>query len=194
MRTLEERSEDGLFGYGRGGLPGEFDLWLDQDGAVEDLAREIIARWLEWAETHYLRGRRRLADSQLPELATLASILVRYHAKHGKAPSFTVAFAIDHVLGLIIPKSGNPRPDRSVLRRVGLPVVEKVREFLDAARLDGEADAKGEVISERGLAKSLGVSRDTVGRWRNWPEYKRRREAVAALSTVSPSMYRRRRS
>ncbi len=189
MRVVEDRSEEGLFGYGRQGLPGEIDLWLDRDGAVEDLAQEIIARWLEWAEQHHARGRRRSAEGQLSEIATLAAILVRYHAKHQKAPSSMVAFALEHVLGLINPKSGNPLPSPAVLKRFGLPVVDKLDKFLEASRLEGEADALGEVLSDRALAKRIGVSRDTVARWHDMPEYQRRRQTVSALKSVAAGVY-----
>lgn len=190
MATIIERSEEGLFGFGRGGLPGEIDEALRREGAIEELAIEIIDRWLEWAEDHRIRGGRRVADNQLPELATLASVLIRYHAKHQVAPTSIVAFALEHVLGLINPETDSPLPAAKVLERYGLPAVDKTEAFLRAARLDGEADATRSQLSERRLAKLVKVSRDTIKRWRTIPAYQRRRTAVGRLVPVTDKAYR----
>lgn len=51
--------------------------------------------------------------------------------------------------------------------------------FLEAARLDGEADRQRSPLSESKLAATVGVSRKTVSRWREDLTYQRRRKFVS---------------
>jgi hypothetical protein len=51
--------------------------------------------------------------------------------------------------------------------------------FLEAALLDGEADAAGDPLSVNALANITGISRDTVRRWRERPAYQHRRSFAA---------------
>ena len=57
--------------------------------------------------------------------------------------------------------------------------INKIDAFLEAALLDGEADASGDTLSERWLAKHVGVSRATLRKWRGHQNYQSRRRFVA---------------
>lgn len=187
MTNVRGRTGQGLFGYGRDGLPGEIDMTLSMPDGIEHLASEIVEKWNVWAETHGARGGRRLAEKQLAEISTLASILVRYHVRHNITPTHQVADALDCALGLVSPLSGQPIPSPVVLARFGIPVVDNVEAFMDAARLDGEADSQGKELSIRKLSQLTGVSRSTVARWRTEPAYASRRRFVAAYPRGLPS-------
>lgn len=179
-----------IFGFGRDGLPGEINVVLSRDGEAERIAAEIINRWQEWAKQRNHRGRRRLADSQLPELATLAYCLVAHYRRERTSPPAIVLDALAYVLGLISPKTGRPIPTLSVLGRFGLPTgVRDVEAFMEAAKLDGEADASGQRLSVNGLAKQLNVTRATARKWRAHPDYIRRRHAVAKLAKIAKQAY-----
>jgi hypothetical protein len=182
MSNRRNTNGDGLFGYGYMGLPGEIDLALADEAACEQLAHEIITRWHEWAESRQLRTGRRAAERQFNEIATLASILIRHYVRRKLAPSPLAAHALEHALGLINPRSGQPVPSAAVVRRFGLPVIADMDSFLKAARLDGEADAAGEPLSQRRLAKALGKAESTVRAWRAMPQYIQRRVYAGNLA------------
>jgi hypothetical protein len=170
----------GLFGYGRG-LPGEIDIALAQDGAVEELAREISGKWLALAQRR-TKLRRDAAERLSGELGTLASILVWFHVRRRRAPSELVASAIDLALGVISPYSRQPVPSPVVLRRFGLPVVDDIVSFLEAAKLDGEADATGRPLSQNRLAKLVAKAPSTIRTWRQMPQYASRRSFIKAIA------------
>ena len=172
----------GLFGYGHRGLPGEIDDFLSRKGAVEDLARKIITSWRIWAEANQVRGHRRVADSQLNEIGTLASILIRFHVRNSLVPTDYVAHAIDHALGVVNAHS-KPLPHAKVLAMFDIPAVDEMESFLLASRLDGEADRKQRPKSVNALATECGVQRSTIRRWREMPQYVRRRSIARALGS-----------
>ncbi len=170
----------GLFGYGRG-LPGEIYVALARKGAVEDLANEIIEKWTKLAQRR-TKLRRDAAERLSAELGTLASILVWFHVRRNRAPSELVAGAIDLALGVISPYSRQPVASSVVLRRFGLPLVDQIATFLEAAKLDGEADAAGQPLSQKKLAQLLGKAPSTIRAWRQMPQYASRRRYVKAIA------------
>ncbi len=188
MSRRSFRTGEGIFGYGHRGLPGEIDDALASEGAVEDLASEIKTRWYEWAERQHKQGGRRASEREFSELATLASALLRFHVRRGRVLSPSVADALDHVLGVVDPRSGQPRPNAKVLGRFGLPVVDDMDSFLGASLLDGEADAAGNPLSQSRLAAMVDKAPSTIRRWRAMPLYARRRKVVSQLSPTGHAM------
>jgi hypothetical protein len=180
--VLAVRAESlGLFGYGRG-LPGEIDVVLAREGAVEELAKEIQDKWLRLAQRK-TKLRRDAAERLSSELGTLASILVWFHVRRGRAPSELVASAIDLALGVISPYSRQPVPSPLVLKRFGLPIVDDMVAFLEAAKLDGEADAAEQPLSQRKLAELVRKAPSTIRVWRQLPQYDSRRSYVRGISS-----------
>lgn len=59
--------------------------------------------------------------------------------------------------------------------------------FLEAARLDGEAEAHGKVLSIAYLATSVGVERATLRSWRKTPRYQSRK----AIAGMAPEVYQK---
>lgn len=167
----------GLFGYGRGGLPGEIDMYLGREGAVDALADEIRAKWIKATRLKGVQSAR-TETRLLAEVSTLASILIWFHSRRKLAPTPKVAEAIDVALGVISPHSGKPIPSAIVLKRFGLPIVDDFVGFLEAARLDGNGDAAGMPLSQRELARLVGNAPSTIRRWREMPQYISRRKFV----------------
>lgn len=67
-------------------------------------------------------------------------------------------------------------PAPAVSRALGLvDDVRKMPAFLEAAAMDGEADAADEPLSVNALATRMSVTRDTVRHWRDHPRYQSRR-------------------
>lgn len=162
-----------LFGFGPGGLPDEFDIWLGQEGEVELLAEQIIARWKELAAEKQGRGRRGAVGAYQSELNAAAFILVQWHSKHNFPLPLIVCQALAHVLALVGPKTGKPIPPKSLMKQLGLPPIDKLKEFRQAAKIDGEAKASGQKLSLMELEQRTGVSRTTLRGWTKLEIYKR---------------------
>lgn len=162
-----------LFGFGPGGLPDEFDIWLGQEGEVELLAEQIIARWKELAAEKQDQGRRGVIDAYQSDLNAAAFILLQWHRKHNFPVPPVVCEALAHVLGLVGPKTGKPIPPKSLMKQLGLPPIDKLKEFRRAAELEGKAIAGGQQLSHSELERRTGVSRATLRGWKKLEIYRR---------------------
>lgn len=109
------------------------------------------------------------------EIRTWCAALHAYCAKWARpAPPALMRLTFD-VLGI---RQGQPSDE--VLEEIGAPVgVDNFDQFLAAALLDGEADARGDPLSASALARATGASRTTLRRWRRLPQYVRRRAFIA---------------
>jgi hypothetical protein len=172
-------NEFNAFPYGRQGLPSDIDLWIAREGGAEAIAESIIAECKQWSDGK-ARGPHRLSDAALSQLRTKIYLLVEFHRKEGKVPPRVVTDALAFVLGLVSPKTLEPVLSDLVLKEARLPAVRKPEAFLEASRLDGEADAAGVTISVSKLAGLVRVERATITSWRSTREYSDRRKFVAA--------------
>ncbi|RVC93867.1 MAG: hypothetical protein EOS66_02300 [Mesorhizobium sp.] len=84
------------------------------------------------------------------------------------------------------------RPTAEFADKFKLPKVKHIHAFLEAAALDGEADANGKTLTLSDLERTLGVARQTLRDWRRMPQYRSRREFVAYIEGKSADTYRRR--
>lgn len=171
----------GLFGYGLRGLPDEIDRALGKPGAVEAMAEEIREKWTNRTRQRTIKSQRDVSQRLDVEIGTLASILLWFHVRRSRAPSETVAAAIDLALGVVSPYSKQPVPSADVLGRFGIPTVDDMEAFLEASKLDGEADRTGKPISQRRLAALTGKSQSTIKLWRANERYVSRRKFVAGI-------------
>lgn len=179
--SMTEEPTFSLFGFGRDGLPSDVDLWIASNGGTDQIARDIIDACQQWREGK-VRGPYRISDKQLSPLRTKIFVLIQYHRKMGTIPSSEIMEALAYVLGLVSPKSLNPMPSAEVVREIGLPAVDDLDKFFEAAKLDGEADAAGSEWSVNQLAQLVKASRDSIVRWRGLQEYQQRRAFVKAVS------------
>jgi hypothetical protein len=184
-----------LFPWGRDGTPGEFDSFLDRiDLAAREQAGEDVSsiRNRGYAEKgvealaerllHELRdqrgaarGKKGLFPKLTFEIRSWTYLLSCYCAKWNRPAPPTVLRLIFEALAL---KEGQASP--AVRRRLGTPEeAEKLPAFLEAAKIDGEADAAGAALDVAALARAVEVERATIRRWRETEAYKRRRRAVA---------------
>jgi hypothetical protein len=176
-----------IFGFGEGGLPAEIDA-LFKGGWADRIALEIIDGCQKAVDHRIVEGerRRRSASDRLAELNTLAYALIAWHAKFEKALPPIALTALAHVLGLISPSTGKPIASPTVMERLGLPAkIKKIDAFLEAARLDGEAEARGKILSIAELAASVGIERATLRSWRKTSRYQARK----AIAGMAPSVY-----
>lgn len=174
-----------LFGYGEAGLPGEIDILFAGDG-VDVIAQEVIVECRREVQRRLGKDAhaRRSADDRLAMVNTLAYALIAWHAKLGKPAPEIVLQALAEVLGLISP-TGESLAAATVRKRLGIPIVKKIGHFLEASRLDGEAEARGEKLPVDALARQVGVERATIRAWRQMPTYQRRR----AIAGMAPRVY-----
>jgi hypothetical protein len=173
------------------GLPQEVDIWLSRSGEVEAVANEIIDGGASAADRRFNADerRRQSANTRLAELNTLAYVLVAWHAKSGLPTPPIVLTALTHLLGLISVK-GRPSPATAVLKRLGLPTsMRKIETFLEAAKLDGEAQGAGTTLSVNALAKKTRIERATLRSWRTIAAYQRRKSTAAMAAAKAPSIY-----
>jgi DNA-binding XRE family transcriptional regulator len=107
-------------------------------------------------------------DGRKPEdVRFLAYTLTFYRTQRGKVLS-------EGHLRLLHAALGIQRPSIAVTEALGMPRVQKIDEFLEASAIQA-ADPD---ISENKLAKSVGVGRDTIKRWRAMPQFYSRIDAV----------------
>lgn len=175
-------AEFSLFGYGYGGVPGEVSLWLHQPGEVERLACEAIAACQVAAN----RRRRNPGD----QWATLLFLMVAWHNKENLTIPPIVLEALANVMGLVSYETMQPSPSKKVVAKLGLPAqLERwnMHKFLDAAKLDGEADAAGMKLSAKAMAPALLVDERSIREWRKLDAYEARRKFVRAGAGSLPA-------
>lgn len=184
-----------LFAWGRDGVPGEIERHIRAAGAenesgdeqsertirsigysksgVENLCDSLLADLRSDREP--ARGKKAHFPKLSHEIATWCFLLHAYCTKYGEPAPEKLLWLTFESLGL---KEG--QPSVAVERRLSLPEnISNVTAFLQAAALDGEADARGENLSLSILEKQTGASRQTVRRWREMQTYRERREAAA---------------
>jgi hypothetical protein len=192
-KSPKDKKPFSLFGFGEAGLPEEVDIWLSRFDEVETVAEEIMVGCAWAAEGRRLKDerRRRAASTQLAELNTKAFVLVAWHAKRGLPTPPIVLEALAHLLGLVSASSGRGLPADAVLKLLGLPIgVQKIDTFLEAAKLDGEAQAAGASLSVNALAKMVRIERATIRSWRSKLEYQARKATAAMAEAKAPSIYK----
>lgn len=106
------------------------------DGLAAGIATDVFLAWLWHAET-----RAQIRPSLLTATACAFGL---------------AAFGLD----------GKPCPVRAVRAALGLPSFNNLPAFLDAARLAGEADRRGEPLSDAELGRLVGVAGQSVANWR----------------------------
>lgn len=185
-----------LFGWGRGGVPGEIASYIAgietaarlergetfQDGirdvsGFQALGVSILAEMF----LDDLRGWKdamRSAKGNLPklrhEIACWTYILLAYCTNRKAPPPPSLLWLVFESFDL---HEGKPAPE---FKRIGVHSnVQNMEAFLSASNLDGAADAAGQKISVMGLSRRVGVMPATIRRWREMPEYKRRRDFCA---------------
>ncbi len=184
-----------LFPWGREGVPGEIEQYIRQIGTAARLDRGEDVSGVQ--NTSYSEiGVEQLADSLLAdlrsdrseargkkahfpklshEIASWCFMLHAYCAKHKAPAPQKLLWLTFEALSL---KEG--QPSRALERNLGLPEnISNLSAYLDAAALDGEADAAGAPISLLALEKRTGISRQTLRRWREMRTYQQRRKVVA---------------
>jgi hypothetical protein len=187
-----------LFTWGRDGIPGEFESYLGSlevtarmergenirgasGGGVQinfaragvmRLAEELIAQLL--VEKEQFRKTKGHPAKLSHRMATLIYMLHCYCAEwKAPAPAALLRLTFEAM------DLQEERPAREVEKMLGIPVgIKNMRAFLDAAALDGEADTAGRKIDLLALERAVGVSRQTIRRWRQMKQYKSRRRAV----------------
>jgi hypothetical protein len=172
-----------LFAWGEDGIPGEFKAFVAGHGegggssnyqaaGVERLA-ESVRDQIRLARQSFVRK----SGESLPRLShyqrSMIYMLQAYCAHHGKpAPSDLLWLMFDAL------ELQPEKPAASLEEEIKVVSGVDVSRFLKASLLDGQAVARGEELSGRALAELVGVSRDTIKRWRAMKEYKDRRASV----------------
>lgn len=186
-------TEFSLFGVGEDGLPGEVDMLLDQFGAVERMASDIV-------DECEARARAALNSTRRPrpsiEIASRAYLLVAWHNKRGQRLPPVVMNALAHAMALVSYSGGGVVGEiaRSAVSddlkaRIGLPVSVEMFHmdaFMSAARLDGVADSIGARLKREALAGPLGVSGRTIDAWRKERAYSVRRQIIRHWGSGGP--------
>ena len=181
-----------FFGWGRGGLPGEFRSLLTSEDMSARIERGEDVRGpqtIDFAEDGVnriaLRLLKRLRDERerypklSHEIASWCYLLHAYCAACGRPAPPSLLWLTFEALGL-----KERRPDPAIQKELGTPKVEKIDAFLQAAALDGEADACGTELSVNNLANLVGVERKTIRTWREDKSYISRRRFVAWRETA----------
>lgn len=173
--------------------------------------KKSVARRLGGAER-----RRRSLEAQPLELREALFRLVRYAAEQGQPTHVSVLVALQHMFGLVRPKTGLPLPAPEVLELTGLPNVDDPATFLAAAREDGRAlqphhaldldlagferlvaevhrqiDAGEWAPSPQRVADLVGSNPTTVRDWRKLPQYRRFAKAAASIPALTTSVWNR---
>lgn len=187
-----------LFVWGRNGLPGEFyehickadsQAKIERGGKPYRGVTKFYSDGVEYFAEHLLSElrRRRLRDSGRKisknenkaarlkisdELASWIYLLHAYCFEWGQPATPKLLHLTFEALGL---REG--KPATGVEDVLGLAIgIKNMAAFLDAAELDGEADARGNPMTVSALAKVVGMSRKRIGVWREMPAYKSRRQ------------------
>lgn len=205
MTSSDEPDSPSLFGYGRGGVPGEFrDYITSRDiealharGEAVALPRPggfrkagvcaIASDLLE--QLAQLRARRASAGPGRTSYETNGKathdIRCQLYLLHAYCAHWRQA-APEELLKLTfeVMELSEQRPSKDISQLTGTEMhqVENVAAFLEASALDGEADAAGREISVSELAREVGVTRPTVRKWRLMDSYRRRQAFAAYVS------------
>ncbi|SEO92554.1 hypothetical protein [Aquisalimonas asiatica] len=157
--------------HGPDGIGGELRQYVQTHG-VEAIACRLL-RELD-NERQKVDHQRR--ESRVPEhIKQWAYVLQAYCRRHRYQPPTELMELTFEALELV-----EQKPAADLTQRLRLPAGVRDRPgFIEASRRDGEADAAGSPLSVKALADDLGVSRDTIRRWRERPEYNARREFAA---------------
>lgn len=100
-------------------------------------------------------------------IATDVFLAWLWHAHSGKPVRLSLLAATGCALGLAaFDKDGKPYPLRAVRAALGLPLHNNLSAFMKAARLAGEADRRGEPLSDAELGRLVGVAGQSVANWR----------------------------
>ena len=173
-----------LFVWGEDGIPGEFKAYVSSMGVGGGSWKYQLAGVVNITEKLRLsvkNDRQKFLENKegLPKLShherSLVFMLHAYCAHHGQPVPSELLWLTFEALEL---REGEPAP---VLEQVlGVPAgIDRMAEFFDASRLDGEADAGDRPLTVSALARLVSVSRDTIRRWRETPGYKSRRRMAA---------------
>lgn len=199
----DELGYPSLFGWGRVGVPGEFDSFMfsiemtARMEAGEDVSRptrvvfsevavEAIANRV-LADVRRDREQFKQAKGHPPKLtneaATWTYMLLAYCTLWRKPPPPALMWLLFETLGL---REGHPAPE--VARTINvIEGVDKIDAFRAASMIDGEADAADVALSLSELSRRVGVSRQTLRRWRTMQEYIAVRDVTAvSCGKMSP--------
>ncbi len=142
--------------------------------AVADVAAELHRKLTGDRAT---AGAPKGQGSKVPAvIADWTFALVSFCALYGRPVPMALLWLVFDALGL---SEGRPSP-AMLGQLVGLEGVDQVEKFVDAARRDGTADRERTPLSAYALARAVDVTRDTVQRWRQRPQYQQLRRRVAA--------------
>ena len=160
--------------------------------------------------------RRRSLEAQPLELREALYRLARYCSEQGQPTPAPVLVSLQHMLGLVRPKTGLPLPSAEILALTGLPNVDDLATFLEAAKEDGKAlqphhtpdldldgfesladdihqkvDAREWALSPQVVADRVGSSRTTIRDWRKLPQYLRFAKAAASMPSLTTAVWNR---
>lgn len=169
--------------HGRHGVPTEAEDYIRAHG-IERIACRLLEEL--YREREKVDNQRR--ESRVPEHhKQWAYLLQAYCRKHDYAAPAELMKLTFEVLDL-----AERKPAPELLQELELPagIRDHVR-FLEASRRDGEADAAESSLSVKALASDLGVSRDTIRRWRQHPQYRSRRAFAAQSIRYWQDLYSR---
>jgi hypothetical protein len=173
------RAPDPFPTFTRCGVPDNFAQF---DKAIDIYADEWIAALAKANQALSKRDRKRLKREDILFLVYTAVVYATRH--HGK---LTEAH-----LRLLHAALGIKRPSKRATEFIGLANVEEPNRFKMLSAADIEArDAD---ISDRELARRLGVARGTIRNWRKAPSYNDRVAYIRALEKIEDELAKIRRA